>query len=39
MRRQIFFFHMVTLILALLTLLTVSGGVLTVADIEPISDN
>lgn len=28
MRRQIFFFHMVTLILALLTLLTVSGGVL-----------
>ena len=28
MRQQIFFFHMVTLILALLTLLTVSGGVL-----------
>ncbi len=28
MRRQIFFFHMVTLIVALLTLLAVSGGVL-----------
>ena len=28
MRRQIFFFHMATLIVALLTLLAVSGGVL-----------